>query len=175
MKVVLTEDVAGVGDIGDTVSVRPGFARNFLIPRGLAFESETSRARSVAHLMRQVESKKRRLKGAASDVADRLRNVALPFTLRVASGGRVFGSVGAKDIAQKLAELGFEFDRRRVLLAEPLKKVGTHYARVRLHAEVEALVKVEIAGLEATKEEEHQETKGARQNLEAFAADRDEE
>lgn len=170
MRIVLTEDVVGVGDIGETVNVRPGFARNYLVPRGLAIESSSSNAKQLAHRMLQIEAKKRRLKKDTEEVAQRIRDLALSFDVRVASGGKVFGSITAKDIAAKLSEAGFVLDRKRVLLAEPLKKVGTHFVRVKLHAEVEALVKVSVNALEASAAEEAAETREVKARVEAAAA-----
>jgi len=171
MQVILTDDVVGVGDIGETVSVKPGFARNYLIPRGLAMESGSSSARQLAHRMRQIDAKKRRMKKDCEDVAQKVRDQSLVFEVRVASGGRVFGSIGAKDIADRLGSAGFALDRKRVLLAEPLKKVGTHFVRVKLHPEVEAMVKVTLNALEASGAEEQTETNDAREALDRAAAE----
>jgi large subunit ribosomal protein L9 len=154
MKVILTEDVVGLGDIGANVVVRPGYARNFLIPRGLAIETQARSAKSIAHKMLQIEARKRRLKKAAEDFAGNLRSLVLTFSLRVSSGGKVFGSISTRDIAAKLVEAGHDIDRRRVLLTEPLRKPGTHFVKVRLHPEVTVQVKVVIEQLAASKETE---------------------
>ncbi len=169
MKVILADDVVGVGDVGATVKVRPGYARNFLIPRGLAFECEGASARMLAHRMRQVESKKRKMKGDAEKQAQVVRELELSFSLRVGSGGKVFGSVGAKDIAHALAEKGLLVDRRRVILHESIRKVGTHFVSVKLHPEVQAQAKVVIKSVAATKAEEELETESARHSIEEQA------
>lgn len=172
MEVILMDDVAGLGDVGDTVRVRPGFARNFLIPRGKAVESDTKNARVMEHRMRQVESKRRRMKGTAEEVAQKIRDTSLQFVLRIGSGGRVFGAISAKEIAERMVKEGFEgFDRKRVHLAEPIKKPGTHFIKIHLHPEVQAQLKIEVEGKEASKAEEEQETKEARQNIEARSAE----
>lgn len=173
MQIILTDDVVGVGDIGETVNVKPGFARNYLIPRGLAMESGSSSARQLAHRMRQIDAKKRRMKKECEDVAQKVRDQSLSFDVRVASGGRVFGSITAKDIADRLATAGFALDRKRVLLSEPLKKVGTHFVRVKLHPEVEAMVKVTLNALEATNAEEQTETTDAREAIDRATAESD--
>ncbi|MCC6954877.1 MAG: 50S ribosomal protein L9 [Deltaproteobacteria bacterium] len=175
MQVVLTDDVVGVGDIGETVTVRPGFARNYLIPRGLAMESTTSSARQLAHRMKQIEAKRRRMKKDAEEVAQKVRDLSIIVDVRVASGGRVFGSVSAKDISDRMGAAGFPIDRKRVLLAEPLRKVGTHFVRVKLHLEVEALVKVTLNPLAATAAEEQSETASAKAALDQATAPRDEQ
>lgn len=172
MKVILMDDVVGVGDIGETVKVRPGFARNFLIPRGYAVEFDAKSAKVVAHRMMQVEAKKKRLKNAAGGLADQLRSVAIEFGLRVGSGGRVFGSITGRDIAAELQRLGYDIDRRRILLHEPIKKTGTHFVTVKLHPEVSTTVKVQVAELEASKEQSEQEVAAAQEALETAAEGR---
>lgn len=175
MQVILTDDVSGLGDIGQSVKVKPGYARNFLIPRGLAVEVGSRSARAEAHKMRQIDAKKRRMKGAADEVASRVRNAELKFELRVGSGGKVFGSVGAKDIAEGLVAAKIEIDRRRVVLAEPLKKIGVHFVEVKLHPEVSAQVKVVVTSLEASADEEKQETAEARARFEEVDYDLDDD
>ena len=170
MKVILTEDVVGLGDIGEAVSVRAGYARNFLVPRGLAFEAESASAKEAQHRVRQIESKKRRLKGAAEEASKKMQALAVTLELRVGSNGRVFGSVGARDIAAKLAELGHEFDRRRVLLSEPIKKIGAHPVRLRLHQDVETTITVTVNAIEASREEEESVVQSARASIERAAA-----
>lgn len=166
MNVILTEDVVGLGDIGETVKVRPGYARNFLVPRGLAIESGAADARQLAHHMMQIDAKKRKMKRSCESVAQQIRELSMNFTVRVASGGRVFGSITQRDIAEKLVQGGLDIDRKRVLLHEPLKKVGTHFVRVKLHPEVEALLKVVVGSSEASASEELTETNEARSAVE---------
>lgn len=171
MKVILTEDVVGVGDIGDTVKVRPGYARNFLIPRGLAMESATASARVIAHKMKQIEAKKRKLKGEAEELQKKLTSITVKLALRVGTGGKVFGSVSARDIAREITAGGLEIDRRRVLIEEPIKKIGTHHVKVKLHPEVVAEATVIISATEASKDQEAEETKDAKEAIEAGAAE----
>lgn len=173
MKIILTEDVAGLGDIGEIVTVRPGYARNFLIPRGFAIECETQSARQTKHHMLQIEAKKRRLKDAAMASAERIRELSIPFELRVSSSGRVFGSVTAKDISDRLAAEGFALDRRRVQMTEALRKLGTHFVKVRLHQEVDVQLKVIINQRAATQEEEEAEVDSARNAIETASAEKE--
>jgi large subunit ribosomal protein L9 len=169
MKVILTEDVSGVGEIGETIKVRPGFARNYLIPRGLAVETESKNAGQLKHKMMQIEARKKRLKGEAQAVAERIRELTARFVLKVNSSGRVFGSISAKDIADNLKEAGFDCDRRRVLLTENLKKIGTHFVKVKLHQEVDVQLKVVIEGAEASAEDEQNAIQAAKKQLEEAA------
>jgi large subunit ribosomal protein L9 len=170
MQVILTEDVVGLGDIGESVKVKPGYARNFLIPRGKAIESQTSNAKVTKHLMTQIEARKGKLKDAAQEQATKLSETALKLGLRVGSGGKVFGSITSRDISKALAEEGFELDRRRILLDEPIKQIGSKAIKVKLHADVFTEIKVEIEQLQATKEQEAEETERARAEIEAAAA-----
>ncbi|MFN8389512.1 MAG: 50S ribosomal protein L9 [Bdellovibrionota bacterium] len=172
MKVILNDDVVGLGDIGETVNVKPGYARNFLIPRGLAIETGSASARVAQHRIRQIESKKRKLRGVAEERAKALQSITLTMEVRVGDRGRVFGSLSSRDIAVKLAEHGYELDRRRVLLAEPIKKLGEHTVRVKLHQDVETEVKIIVQPRESTKEEAEQDVNTARQSIEEGAAEK---
>ena len=170
MKVLLTDDVIGLGDIGETVAVRPGYARNFLIPNGLAIEAGADNARIVGHKMKQIEAKKRKLKAEAEGRGERLREMSIELSLRVGSGGKVFGSIQARDIAEKLTELGHAIDRRRVVLEEPIRKIGSHVVHVRLHSEVDVPVTLLVTQLAATKEEEEREAEELRRQFEEKVA-----
>ena len=166
MEVVLTEDVVGLGDIGERVKVRPGYARNFLVPKGWAVEIGTTGAKEAAHKMRLLEKKRNTLKGEAEALAKKLEASDINVSLRVGKGGRVFGSLSTRDIASKLSELNFEIDRRRIQLLEPIKRVGEHKVKVKLHPEVFAELKVIVGALEATKEQEQQEVSLAKRAIE---------
>lgn len=154
MEIILTEDVLGLGDIGEKVKVKAGYARNYLIPRGSAIEAGSRMAGVAAHKMKQIEAKSKKLKGDAESFAKKLSLSNLTFELRVGKSGKVFGSVTAKEIADKLNELGHDVDRRRVLLAEPIKKVGAQDITVRLHKEVEGVVRVTVVAIEALPQED---------------------
>lgn len=166
MKVILSEDVVGLGDIGETVTVRPGYARNYLVPRGLAFEAEAVSARQLAHRAKQIEAKRKKFKGAALEKATSLGNTTVQVFLRVGSGGKVFGAVTSKDIAEKLKEQGFDIDRRRVLLGEPIKKPGSFFVEVKLHPEVKTQIRIDVEARAASGEEEEMEAEEARAQLE---------
>ena len=171
MKIVLTEDVVGVGDIGDTVKVRPGYARNYLIPRGLAVELGSKSAGFLKHKTQQIEAKKSRLKGEAAELSAKVENLSIEFGLRVGSGGKVFGSIGTRDIAERLSQEGIVLDRRRVLLSEPIRRPGEYEVRVKLHSEVVSQLKIKVNKLKATKAEEEAEAEQARQRIEEQVAE----
>lgn len=176
MRVILTDDVVGVGDIGEIVNVRPGYGRNFLIPRGIAIEAASANAKQIAHHQRQIDAKKKVLKNAAEERRKELEALKLEISLRVGSGGKVFGSVTSRDIAAKLAEAGFEIDRRRVILGDPIKKLGSQKVKVKLHADVISEVEVVVTPLEVKQEEEDREAaKEIAAVEERFAENADEE
>lgn len=166
MKVILSEDVVGLGDIGETVTVRPGYARNFLVPRGLAFEAGAVSARQLAHRSKQIEAKRKKFKGAAQEKATSLGNTTVQVFLRVGTGGKVFGAITSRDIAEKLKEQGFDIDRRRVLLGEPIKKPGSFFVEVKLHPEVKIQIRIDVEARAASGEEEEMEVEEARAQLE---------
>ncbi|MBL7662371.1 50S ribosomal protein L9 [bacterium] len=156
MQVILTDDVVGLGDIGETVKVRPGYARNFLIPRGFAVEMGAKSAGAVAHKMRQIDAKKKRMKAGAEELANKVRDLAVKIGLRMGANGRVFGSITTKDIAEELKKQGIVVDRRRVLLSEPIKKIGIHFVQVKLHPEVVSQIKVDAFEVQVSQEDEAQ-------------------
>ena len=173
MKIILKHDVLGLGDIGEVVEVRPGYARNYLIPQHMALEVNSSNAKQLAHHSMQIEKLKKFQKTEAEKVAGTIRNALLEFTLRVGMGGKVYGSIGQRDIAERLLSMGFEVDRRRVTLAEPIKKVGTHFVSVKLHPEVIVQIKVVAKPSEATREDEKGAVKAIKRQLEQASADED--
>ncbi|MDR2338251.1 MAG: 50S ribosomal protein L9 [Deltaproteobacteria bacterium] len=149
MEIILTEDIAGLGDIGEQVNVKPGYARNFLIPQGLAIESGSKNGRALAHRMKQLAAKKLLLKGAALEKGNALKQVKVELSLKVGEHDKVFGAIHSKDIAEALKVLGYEVDRRRVMLIEPIKKIGLHTVKIKLHSEVFAEVEVQVLGVSA--------------------------
>ncbi len=145
MRVVLRRDVDTVGKKGDVLDVTDGYARNFLLPKGLAMKA-TAGAESQAASMRRARAvKDARDRGAAEDVATRLVPAVITIKARAGTEGRLFGSVTASDVADAVAaQTGIELDRRRLHLDEPIKSIGTHQLTAKLHADVEFPVTVEV-------------------------------
>jgi len=145
MKVLLRDDIAGVGKRGDIVEVAKGFARNYLLPTGRALVAG-DRIEAQAQSMRRARDLRNvHDRDAARSVASVLGAATVTITARAGSEGRLFGSVTAVDIAEAVAaQTGAEIDRHRVALAEPIKTVGTHVVAVALHDEVNAEVTVEV-------------------------------
>ncbi len=145
MKLLLRDDVEGVGKKGDVVEVSPGYGRNFLMPKGLAQPATPGVEAQAEGMRRARNARDARDREAAEEVARVLVSRAITVAHRAGEGGRLFGSVTAPDIAGAVAEqTGYEVDRKRVQLEEPIKSVGTHVVTVRLHSEVEFPLTVEV-------------------------------
>ncbi|HEY7438545.1 MAG TPA: 50S ribosomal protein L9 [Acidimicrobiia bacterium] len=145
MKIVLRDDVESLGRKGDLVDVANGYARNYLVPRGLAIVATRGVVEQAAAMRRNRQAKEDRDREAANEVATRLAGVTVKVPARAGEAGKLFGSVTNADIAAAVQEqTGVEIDRRKVLLAEPLKELGASEVPVQLHSEVTALLAVEV-------------------------------
>jgi large subunit ribosomal protein L9 len=144
MKIVLRADVEHLGQKGDLVDVADGYARNFLVPRGLALRANTGIQKQADAMRRNRDARDRREREAAQAVADQL-TPTVRIEARAGEGGRLFGSVTSTDIAAAvLAQIGIDVDRRHIALDEPLKELGVSELVVRLHPEVTATLRVEV-------------------------------
>ena len=158
MEVILKEDFPSLGYVGDRVSVRGGFARNFLIPRGIAVEGSKRNTRVLNHLLTAINAKRVKLRGQAQEFATKLEKLTVEFTLKLGKGGKSFGSITARDIIADLEKQGVVLDRRQVRLLEVVKGAGEYMAEVKLHSEVIAkvpfVVKAEKVAKEAVSEDD---------------------
>ena len=148
MEVILREDVPHLGTIGDVVKVRPGYARNYLLPRGLATVADKRNVRALEHERRLVEEKRRRVVGAAEQLSKRLASTRLVIKARAGEEGKLFGSVTNIDIERALTEQGLSVERRRIRLDDPIKTLGDHKVAVTLAAGVSGEVTVTVAPVE---------------------------
>jgi large subunit ribosomal protein L9 len=155
MEVILQSDFPTLGYVGDRVNVANGYARNFLIPRGIAVEASSRNERQIKHLLSSINVKKARLRGEAEELAKRLEAVTLEFKLKVGEGGKTFGSITTKDLEAALKAKGFDILRKQIRQTEPFKKAGEYKVQIKLHSEVAATVGVKLAleGLVEKKEE----------------------
>ncbi len=144
IEVILREDVPSLGRAGELVRVRPGYARNYLLPKGLAFEATEGNRRRIAAETRVREARRQAERVEAEGLAARLASVTLTIASKAGEEGKLFGSVTAQDIADALAAQGLAVDRRRIELEHPIKALGTHTVPVRLHPEVHAEVRVHV-------------------------------
>jgi large subunit ribosomal protein L9 len=142
MEVILRQAVENLGKPGDVVKVSNGYARNFLLPRGVAFEATPGNLRRIAQEKERLEAAENERRTAAQSLAERLEQVSLTFSARVGEEGKLFGSVTATDIAHQLEQQGFSIEKRQIDLHEPLKTLGVFRVPVRLHADVKPEIKV---------------------------------
>ena len=148
MQVILTEDVPKLGRAGEVVRVRNGYGRNYLLPQGKALLATQGRVRDIEHKQRVIEEKIRKELGGHEQLARRLAEVELEFQVQAGQEGKLFGSVTKVDIAERLAEQGFEVDRRKIELPDPIKEVGEYEVEVRLHREVTAKIRAKVVASE---------------------------
>ena len=145
MKVILNKDVKGTGKAGDVVTVSDGYARNMLIPRGLATEATQSNIRQLEKQKAIAAEKKAEEKAAAQELAEKLNKASIKMKIKAGEGGRIFGSITSKDIADAInMQLGMDIDRKKVTLDAPIKQVGQTDVDMRLYQDVNAKIKVII-------------------------------
>lgn len=144
MKIILKEDIHGLGYKDDVVEVKDGYGRNFLIPRGKAIIANNSNLRQLEESQRQRAHKLAQLKAEAEAKAAQLAEVALTIGAKTSATGTIFGSVNAIQIAEALAALGHDIDRKIIELREPVKEVGKYTAKVNLHKEVVVEIPFEV-------------------------------
>ncbi|KAK1180787.1 50S ribosomal protein L9 [Streptomyces sp. NBS 14/10] len=145
MKIILTHEVSGLGTAGDVVDVKDGYARNYLVPRGLAIRWTKGGEKDVEQIRRGRRIREIATIEQANEVKSRLEGVKVRLKTRAGDAGRLFGSVTPADIASAIKDAGGpEVDKRRIEVAAPIKTLGAHQVSVRLHAEVAAKVGVEV-------------------------------
>jgi large subunit ribosomal protein L9 len=152
MEVILKEDVTNLGHRGDVVKVADGYGRNYLLPQKLALQATTANKTVIEQMKASAVRRSAKEKSEAEALVAQLNAVALVFERRVGEGDHLFGSVTSADIAQQLEAKGFQIDRRKVQLEEPLKQVGEFHIPVRLHREVTAHVAVTVQGEKSAEE-----------------------
>ena len=142
MEVILRQAVENLGQPGEIVKVKPGFARNYLLPRGLAYEATAGNRKRIEREREGLEAAEAQRRGVAQELAEKLEQVNLTFAARVGEEGKLFGSVTASDIAQQLEAQGLHIEKRQIDLHEPIKALGVYRVPVKLHADVKPEVKV---------------------------------
>ena len=149
MELILVEDVAGLGYKNDIVSVKKGYGRNYLIPQGKAVIASDSARKVLAENLKQRAHKLAKIKADAEELAAKLAPVALTIATKVSATGTIFGAVTNIQIAEALAKLGFEIDRKTIVVKETVKEVGSYTATVKLHKEVSVEIPFEVVAEEA--------------------------
>jgi large subunit ribosomal protein L9 len=144
IEVILREDIKTLGRAGEMVRVKPGYARNYLLPQGLAYEATEGNKKRIAAETRVRTARNQAERTEAEQVATTLRDVTLTLSGKAGEEGKLFGSITSQDVADALARQGHPVDRRRIELEHPIKTTGTHTVTVRLHPEVQADVRVSV-------------------------------
>ena len=146
MKIILTQDVENLGSLGDTVEVKPGYGRNYLIPQGVALLATGKASKELRHRLQHLEKLREGEIGVALEQAEKLKTLKLEVTRKAGPGGRLFGSVTNRDLNLLLKENNFELNRRAIQLNSPIRDSGTHNFSVRIHSEVTVPMQVQVKG-----------------------------
>ena len=142
MEIILRQAVENLGKPGDVVTVKNGYARNFLLPRGFAYEATPGNLKRIAQERDRLEAAENERVGSAQELAKRLEEVQLTFSARVGEEGKLFGSVTSADIAEQLSAQGFQIEKRLIDLHDPIKALGVYRVPVKLHADVKPEIRV---------------------------------
>ena len=148
MQVILREDVEKLGKIGDLVKVADGYARNFLVPGKKAIEATPKNLNAMNHAKKMVSDRLRKLKKEAAADADRIKSLSITIKAKVGEEGKLFGSVTSMDIVEAMKAQGVTIDKRKLVLDEPIKRLGDFTITVKLHSDVTADFKVSVVGEE---------------------------
>lgn len=147
MEIILKENIDKLGEANEIVNVKPGFARNFLIPSGKAIVATPSQKKVLAETLRQRAHKLAKVLDEASAIAVKLEKVSLKIGAKAGENGKIFGSVNTIQLSEALAKAGFEIDRKDISIAEDaIKELGTYEAKIKLHKQVIQAVKFEVVG-----------------------------
>lgn len=144
MKLILTQEVTGLGGPGDVVEVKDGYGRNYLVPRGLALRWTRGGEKTIESIKKARESRAVRDADHAAEVKATLEGSTFQVKVRAGEGGRLFGAVTTADIASAIVEAGGEVDKRTIVVANPIKSLGAHTVTVKLHDDVEAQVSLNV-------------------------------
>jgi large subunit ribosomal protein L9 len=145
IEVILREDIKTLGRAGELVRVKPGYARNYLLPQGLAYEATEGNKKRIAAETRARANRSQVERAEAERLAATLGGLSLPLSGKTGEEGKLFGSITSQDVADALARAGHQIDKRRIELEHPIKTVGDHTVTVRLHPEVNAEVRVSVS------------------------------
>ena len=144
MKVILREDVRNIGSMGQIIDVADGFGRNYLVPRGLAVEANTKNIKSLEHEKKVIQEKAKKIRNQAQDLAGKISNTTLVIKAKAGEEGKLFGSVTTMDIAEQLKKEGFDIDKKKISMEEPIKRIGSHAVKIKIHPEIATEVKVQV-------------------------------
>ena len=144
MQVILREDVKALGQMGVVVNVKEGYARNFLIPKGLAVEANVNNIKALEHEKRKIQERAKKLRTGAEGLAATISETTLTIKAKAGEEEKLFGSVTAMDIADALKVAGLEIDKKKIVLDEPIRRLGDYTVSVKIHSEVSAQLKIQV-------------------------------
>jgi len=161
MRIILIQDVPHLGSLGDEVQVKDGYARNYLLPKGMAMSAGSKNAAHIAHRRKRLDGLREQAIELAQAESEKVANLELVVRAKAGTSGRLFGSVTNRDLKAALEKLGYTVDRRAITLHAPIKSLGIHGATVKLHSEVKTDVSVKVVSMELTEEELRAEEEAA--------------
>ena len=144
MKVVMKEDIKNVGKMGQIVDVADGFARNYLVPRGLAVEANTKNLKALEHEKKLIQEKAKKIKNSAETLSDKISTMTLMIKAKAGDEGKLFGAVTSMDIAELLKNEGIEMDKKKIFLDEPIKRLGSYSVNIKIHAEISTHLNIQV-------------------------------
>ena len=171
MKLILTEDVPNLGSLGDTIEVKPGYGRNYLIPQGMALLATGKASKELRHRLQYLEKLRAGKIALANEQAEKLNALNLEIVRKAGPEGRLFGSVTIRDLNELLKENDFELERRAIILNTPIRSVGTHEFTVRVHTEISVTLQIKVVG-ETVEKSAVEKTKA--ENADAIVIDAEE-
>ena len=154
MKVILKEDVKDLGNMGTVIDVANGYGRNYLIPKNFAVEANPKNIKQLEHEKNRILAKAKKIRKSSEDAAEEISKLSISIEAKSGEEDKLFGSVTSKDIAEEIAKQGIDIDKRKIILEEPIKRLGSYEITVKVHQDVTANVKLEVkkAGSEETEE-----------------------
>ncbi len=144
MKVILKTDVKNLGQTGEIISVKDGYARNFLIPKNLAVEANIKNVKALEHEKRKIEEASKKVKSSAENLSSRLSEMILVMKAKAGEEEKLFGSITAMDIAEELKNQGIDIDKKKIQLDEPIKRLGSYSVNIKIHQNISAKLNVNV-------------------------------
>lgn len=144
MEIILTQDIDRLGYQYDIVDVKPGYARNYLIPQGMAIAANKSNKKMVDEILRQQSQKVAKIKAEAQAIADRMGDLIIEIKTKAGESGKIFGAITPLQISEALNEKGFEIDRKKITISEDIKMLGTYQATVELHKDIKHEIQLNV-------------------------------
>ncbi len=148
MKVILKEDVRNIGTMGQIVDVADGYARNFLVPKGLAVDANVKNIRALEHAKKTIQEKAKKIRGQAQELSDKIANMIIMIKAKSGEEGKLFGSVTSMDIAEQMKNQGIDIDKKKIVIEEPIKRLGSYSVGIKLHSDVITQVTLQVVAEE---------------------------